>query len=225
MIDGDNEIDIHTNQILLMRMLANAYQKFGNDFIVNFISSWFVYGKWADIPAKESTPCNPTGFYSITKYAAEKLLQSYCETTGAKYRILRLANVLGLGDMKASLRKNSIQFIIQELETGRDVKVYVPSSVRDCIGVEDCVDAIRLVLTKGNTNEIYNIGTGIPIEVNKLFKLVEHYSEGKIIEIPIPEFHKQVQERVFYMDISKLRELGYVPKLAPIIEFYRYEPG
>ena len=61
----------------------------------------FVYGQ-TQMPATEESICNPTGFYSITKRAAEQLIISYCETYGIKYRILRLCNVYGIGDTKFS---------------------------------------------------------------------------------------------------------------------------
>ena len=46
--------------------------------VFNFISSWFVYGKNNEIPFREDySQCNPTGFYSITKYCAEQLFKLY----------------------------------------------------------------------------------------------------------------------------------------------------
>ena len=86
-------IDIEVNLVYLMEVLDASKKKYGSDFTINFISSWFVYGS-CDLPAKESMVCSPKGFYSITKKAAEDLLISYCETFGIKYRILRLCNVL-----------------------------------------------------------------------------------------------------------------------------------
>ena len=80
---------METNLILLLRMLDNAHKKFGEDFCVNYVSTWFVYGLGEGNPVKEDTCCNPTGFYSITKLAAEQLLKSFCSTFGIKYRILR----------------------------------------------------------------------------------------------------------------------------------------
>ena len=82
----NTHIDVDTNLSLLINTLDNAKQKFGNDFIFNFVSSWFVYGD-TEIPVKETSMCKPKGFYSITKKAAEDLLISYCETFNIKYSI------------------------------------------------------------------------------------------------------------------------------------------
>ena len=73
-------IDIETNLTTLMRVLEQCKKK---KVVFNFASSWFVYGD-TDLPAREDSYCNPKGFYSITKRAAEQLLISYCETHNIK---------------------------------------------------------------------------------------------------------------------------------------------
>ena len=106
-------IDIETNLTTLIRILENCKDK---DITFNFISSWFVYGQNDRTPFKEDDlSCNPTGFYSITKRCAEQLIISFCNTYGIKYRIFRLANVLGEGDQKISKKKNALQFLIKEI--------------------------------------------------------------------------------------------------------------
>ena len=69
----DPFLDIDTNLTTLIEVLEQCR---GKDTIFNFISSWFVYGD-TDLPAKETSNCDPKGFYSITKRTAEQLLVSY----------------------------------------------------------------------------------------------------------------------------------------------------
>ena len=87
-------LDVETNLKVLCEVLDFCRD---TNIVFNFISSWFVYGE-TELPAKEEYYCRPTGFYSITKKAAEDLLISFCRTYGVKYRILRLCNVMGNGD-------------------------------------------------------------------------------------------------------------------------------
>ena len=109
-IHKDLHIDIDTNLTILMDVLTHIKER--PNTIFNFVSSWFVYGQNDKIPFKEDDlECNPTGFYSITKRSAEQLIISFCNTFGVKYRIFRLANVLGEGDMKISKKKNALQFL------------------------------------------------------------------------------------------------------------------
>jgi nucleoside-diphosphate-sugar epimerase len=102
----DSFIDIETNLTHLMKVLDNCK---GKDIEFTFVSSWFVYGD-THLPARETSPCRPKGFYSITKLAAEQLLESYCKTFNIKYNIVRLGNVIGKGDGKASKKKMHYNF-------------------------------------------------------------------------------------------------------------------
>jgi nucleoside-diphosphate-sugar epimerase len=210
--DGDPFIDIETNLLHFMRVLDANTLTYGEDLVFNLVSTWFVYGN-TDLPAKESSCCNPTGFYSITSRAREQLLISYAELHGIKYRILRLGNVLGAGDGKISRKKNALQYIVSEIAKGNDVDyLYKDGAIRDFIDVRDCVRAIHLVMEKGGTNEIYNIANGRGLNINDLVEVAWQESgyKSKITEIPVPEFHKKVQVQKMYMDVKKLKSLGYV---------------
>ena len=136
-------LDIDTNLTTLIKTLESCK---GKDVTFNFVSSWFVYGN-VPLPAKEDSYCDPKGFYSITKRAAEQLLISYCETFGIKYRILRLANVLGETDTKVSKKKNALQYMLNLVKNNEDVSLYDGGQAfRDYIYVDDAVNAIKLVM-------------------------------------------------------------------------------
>lgn len=221
-------LDIETNLTLLVRILEKAKERFGNDFTFTFGSSWFVYGL-TESPAKETSPCNPTGFYSSTKLCAERLLVSYCHTFGIKYKILRFSNVLGIGDRKASLQKNAVQFLIQEIIQNRDVSIYNEPSFRSFIDIRDLIRAIDLCMADPRWNEIYNLGNETSYNVKKMLYYVYRKSKSKsrITEIDVPAFHKIVQVKNFMMDISKLKGLGYCPQytirktLDNLIDYYK----
>lgn len=204
-------IDIETNLITLMRVLEQCRDK---DIVFNFVSSWFVYGH-TEMPATEESLCRPSGFYSITKKAAEDLLICYCKTFGIKYRILRLANVIGAGDAKASPRKNALQYMINELKQNNDINLYEGGELyRDYIHVSDVASAIRTVIENGELNTIYNIGNGSPLLLKDMIELAHKKlnSKGKIISIKQPEFHKTVQVLSMWMKNDKLKSLGYYPE-------------
>ena len=221
-------LDIETNLTLLVRILEKAKEKFGNDFTFTFASSWFVYGASNSV-ATETSPCNPTGFYSSTKLCAERLLTSYCQTFGIQYKILRFSNVIGVGDKKASLQKNAFQYLAQEIIQSRDVSIYKDPSFRSFIDVDDLVGAIDLCISDTKWNEIYNIGSETSCNVKKLLYYVYKKSKSKsrITEKDVPDFHKIVQVKNFRMDISKLKGLGYCPKFTirntidRLIEYYQ----
>ena len=206
--DGDLFIDVDTNLTHFLEVLSANQDR---DITFNLISSWFVYGQ-TDLPAREDSTCNPTGFYSITARAREQLLISYAETFGMKYRILRLGNVIGIGDEKASEKKNALQWITKNIAKGKPVKIYKTGSIRDYIDVRDCAKAIRLVLEKGELNAIYNIANGQGLNVKDLIEVAHRASgfKSKITEIPVPNFHKVVQTPKMFLNTKKLNDLGYV---------------
>jgi nucleoside-diphosphate-sugar epimerase len=219
-------LDIQTNLIALMEILEAGRKKFGSDFSVAFCSSWFVYG-FTDYPACEDSYCDPTGFYSITKRCAEQLLRSYAETFNVKFKILRLANVLGVSDKKVSKKKNYLQYAIRQLVNGETVTLYEGKLIRDFIDVRDAVRAIALIMEKGELNSIYNVGNGVPYSVEEIIYMIQPIvGNGAITRIPVPGFHKQVQVGDFYLDTTKLDALGFLPKhdiydtVREIAEFY-----
>jgi nucleoside-diphosphate-sugar epimerase len=219
-----SHIDIDTNLTTLMTVLDNWHAVIKKDDqntgsvsrgVFNFISSWFVYGDTSDPHnVKETDPCEPKGFYSITKRCAEQLIKSYCETFGLNYRILRLANVVGPGDQKISKQKNALQFLINQLKDNQPIEIYGDGTFyRDYIHVKDCADAINLVINKGNINDIYNIGNGKTWKFRDILyyarRELNSHSVMSFVE-PKP-FHQSVQVKSFYMDNSKLISLGYKP--------------
>lgn len=214
----DPTLDVKTNLLVLTETL-DSWKRNNPDGVFNFVSSWFVYGKTAKHlhTTPEYAPCIPTGFYSITKYCAEQLIQSFCETHGLKYRILRLCNILGPGDKGVSKQKNALQYLINEMKENRPIEIYGDGKFeRTYMDVRDCVRAIRLVMLDGELNSIYNIG----VEPSQRFidliryahNLLESESEIKFIEPK--QFHKQVQTVNFAMDCSKLRDLGFYPEYS-----------
>lgn len=206
-------LDIETNLKTFCEVLDHCRS---SEYTINYISSWFVYGD-GPLPARESDRCKPTGFYSITKKAAEDLLISFCKTYGVSYRILRLCNVLGRGDGKASAQKNALTYMIDLLKNNEDVYLYDGGTAyRDVMHVNDVCKAIELVCRKGNLNEIYNIGSGQPTRVSDIISKAKEYlgSTSNILSKPTPEFHKIVQTESFWMDTSKLKGLGFSQEIS-----------
>lgn len=228
-IHKDLHVDIDTNLKVLMNTLEKIKDE--KDTIFNFISSWFVYGQNANIPFKEDDmSCNPTGFYSITKRCAEQLIISFCSTFGIKYRIFRLANVLGEKDFKISKKKNALQFLIKEIVHDRDIELYYGGDVlRDYIYVDDVCGAVKHCLEKSPTNEIINIGSGKPYLFKDIINKSIRYSDSKstIIEINPTHFHNVVQVKNSYLDIDKLKKYGYINKYSiddiiyKLVDYYK----
>jgi nucleoside-diphosphate-sugar epimerase len=218
----DPTLDINTNLYLLVKVLTNwkiKCQLLGKSGVFNFISSWFVYGENGNtLNVSEDAPCNPKGFYSITKRTAEQLLITYCETFGLNYRILRLANVIGksscgICDQKVSSQKNVLQYLINKLKNNEDIEAYHDGNFyRDYIHVDDCVDAIDIIINNGNVNEIYNVGNS---RTWNFIDILLHAKNvlGSTSKISFADKSTSLHQiKSFYMNNTKLLTLGYSPK-------------
>lgn len=211
-IFSDPFLDIETNLNTLIKTLESC-REYSSEIVFNFISSWFVYGKTDSLPASENSYCNPKGFYSITKRTAEQLIISYCETYNLKYRIVRLCNVCGESDLKFSKKKNALQYLINEVVNNRDVNLYDGgTNIRDYMYVNDVCGAIKTCLESSSFNDVINIGSGKPHQIKDMLEYVRNKvgSKSKFISIESPEFHKVVQIKDMFLDITKLKKLGYV---------------
>ena len=178
-IFSDPFLDVETNLKVLIETLEEC--KNTENIVFNFISSWFVYGQTTDLPVNEETYCNPTGFYSITKRAAEQLLISYCQTFGLKYRILRLCNVFGPGDSRASKKRNALQYLIERVVKNKDINLYHNGEVtRDFMYVVDVCRAINLIVKSGPLNTIMNIGSGLGVSFKQIMTYVREKTNKRL---------------------------------------------
>lgn len=209
-VDNSN---IHTNIILdvetNLRVLCETLDHCRETVTINFISSWFVYGE-CEIPVKEYDPCNPRGFYSITKKCAEDLIIDFCKTYNVNYRILRLCNVIGGIDKKASSKKNVIAHMINLLKSGEDVTLYNDGNVyRDIMHVDDVCRAINTVVTRGELNSIYNIGSGQKTTIGDIIRTAKYFlqSNSKVIS-------RSAETQDMLLDSSKLKALGFQPQIS-----------
>lgn len=208
-------IDIKTNLIKLVQVLERFKELCPNN-VFNFISSWFVYGD-TEYPAKEDSYCNPKGFYSITKRTAEQLVVSYCNTFNLNYRILRLCNVYGEHATDVSSKRNALQFMIKQIIDNKDIKLYNGGSdVRDFMHVEDVCRAIKLCVDKASKNTIINIGSGIPQDFKSIMEYtkMKTNSRSNFIDIEPPEFHKIAQVKDMFLDVNKLKNLGFEQQIS-----------
>ena len=130
---------------------------------------------------------------------------------------MRFANVLGIGDKNASLKKNALTGLLQRIVKNEEVNIYNGGEFyRDYIDVRDLVRAINLVCTHGSVNEIYNIGTGQSTKfIDAINYIVEQtHSTSRINYVDASPFHKIVQTKSFSMNCNKLIQLGFKPKYS-----------
>jgi dTDP-glucose 4,6-dehydratase len=123
------------------------------------VSTDEVYGSLGpDDPAfSETTPYAPNSPYSASKAASDHLVRAYNHTYGLQTTTSNCSNNYGPFQFPEKLIP---LFLINALH-GRPLPIYGDGmNVRDWLYVDDHCRGIALVLDKGRTGEVYNIGGG-----------------------------------------------------------------
>lgn len=208
------DIFVRTNILGTQTLLELSKQYNVNKFVQ--VSTDEVYGTLGETGLfTEQTPLSPNSPYSASKAGADLLVRAYHETFGLNVNITRCSNNYGPYQFPEKL----IPLMIQNALQDKPLPVYGNGmNVRDWLFVEDHCSAIDLVLHKGLSGEVYNVGgrnerNNLEVVRTILAKL------GK------PEsLIKHVQDRLghdlrYAIDADKIRnELGWQPK-------YDYDNG
>ena len=186
---------------------------------VVFLSTFFVYGNEYDktkIPINEESKTDPLAIYPATKLCVENIVRLYWRLFKIPYAIYRLTNVFDENEDFNNKKKGGLNYMIMQAVKGERLSVYKGGNfLRDYIYLDDVVNAIKFLEEKNITNDTYLIGFGKSILfkdiINYLHEITDRKSE--IVEIELPEFHKAVGINNFVADISKIKKLGWKPKI------------
>lgn len=146
------DTNIKGTQVLLDISIKHGINKFIN------ISTDEVYGDLGeDGQFFETTPLNPSSPYSVSKAAADMLGRAYHRTYSLPVITVRPSNNYGPWQYPEKL----IPVIIMKALNNKKVPVYAKGeNVREWLFVSDCAEAVFEILEKGETGEIYNVGSG-----------------------------------------------------------------
>ena len=143
----------------------------------------FIYGSTGSA-AHLSNP------YSVSKKAAEEIVEQHCKTHSIEYSIIRLNNVLGSDSLP--IRKDTIlAHLINSIETksfmiyGTDYDTKDGTCERDYTHVIDVCEGIKRVINS-SSNQLEEFGTGQATTVKEVvegFQKLNH-CDFKIIPMP-----------------------------------------
>jgi UDP-glucose 4-epimerase len=170
-----------------------------------------VYGDPVELPATEKCPVGPLDPYGASKLACEYYIATYHHNYGLDYCLLRYANVYGPRQDPEG-EAGVVAIFTGRMLRGQQAIIYGDGKqVRDFVYVGDIARANLAALERGTG--IYNIGTGVPTDINTIFgelaeatryTLAEAHGAAKLGEV-----------RSTYLDVSlSRRELGWAPSVA-----------
>jgi len=186
------------------------------------VSTDEVYGSTEAESFTESSPLAPTSPYSASKAGSDLIALAH----GLPVVITRSSNNYGPYQYPEKI----IPLFVTNLLEGRPVPVYGDGlNVRDWCHVEDNCAAIDLVLRRGATGEVYNIGAGQETTNLDLTHLILA-AMGKG-----PEAIEFVEDRLghdrrYSLSAARIRTLGWSPRrsleegIVQTVDWYRSHP-
>jgi GDP-4-dehydro-6-deoxy-D-mannose reductase len=159
----------------------------------------------------------------------EQAAQFYIRHFGLHIVLVRAFNHIGPGQNLGFVIPDFASRIAR-IEQGKLDRLEVGnlSAQRDFSDVRDIVRGYGLLMEKGRSGEVYNIGSGKPRRISEILQLMLSYSKSDIQVFEDPAKMRPSDAPLIYGDCAKIREdVGYEPKrqiedtLQEILEDWR----
>ncbi len=210
------ETNIKGTQVLLEAARTYPVKRFIQ------ISTDEVYGSLGETGKfTEESPLRPNSPYAASKAAADLLCRAYHKAYGIPVIITRSSNNYGPYQFPEKL----IPLMIRNALLGKPLPVYGEGeNVRDWLYVEDNCRAIDLVLQKGRTGEVYNIGGSCEKRNIEVVEMICKILEELAPQIPhrplrtlitfIKDPRGAAHDFRYALDCTKIKEeLGWEPRV------------
>jgi len=172
-----------------------------------YAASASCYGIPKKYPIKESAKINVMYPYAFTKWQAEEIIMHWVKVYNFPAISIRFFNAYGPRSRTSGAYGAVFGvFLAQKLANKPLTIVGSGNQTRDFIHVNDLVTGILRAAKSKKVGEIYNIGSGKEVKINKIASLIG----GKKIHIP----KRPGEPNRSLADISKIkRDLGWKPKI------------
>jgi GDP-4-dehydro-6-deoxy-D-mannose reductase len=209
-----------TNNIISELQILEAIKNFTKkDIRLLVVSTSEVYGmiRPEDLPVSENTPHMPASPYAVSKITQDYLALQY--VIAHKLDIIRARPFNHIGPRQSDkyvVGKFARQIAEIEREK-RDpiLKVGNLAAKRDFTDVRDIVKAYVLLMQKGKTGEVYNIGSGKSHKISDVLSLLQSLSPAKISIEQDSELMRPSDLPDIYADIRKIgNEVGWHPTIS-----------
>lgn len=172
-------------------------------------STFIVIGKPLELPVTEQSVCNPTTIYGANRLASEVYCKIYQNVYGIDTVIFRITNSFGPREQFIP-SKNAINFLIHKAFKKEPIPIFDKGNFfKDVVYVSDVVSAIKTIMEKGKSGELYWISSGNKMWFHELGSWLEDLTGTKVQYVESPQYTKKTDVGNFVVDNSKLRSLGW----------------
>jgi UDP-glucose 4-epimerase len=173
-----------------------------------YVASSSCYGIPDVYPTPETTVADPRYPYALTKYLGEQLAMHWASIYKLPCVSVRFFNVYGPRARTSGTYGAVFGVFLAQILSNKPLTIVGNGEqTRDFTFVSDAVDALLTVANSDKVGEIYNVGSGKPVSVNELVRLL-----GSPATVNIPK--RPGEPDCTWADITKIRmELGWEPKI------------
>jgi UDP-glucose 4-epimerase len=207
----DPRLDFETNTVGTFNMLEAALAAGVKRFV--YVSSASVYGVPRRVPMDEQHPTRPFVPYGASKLSGEVTAFGFSYATGLPVVAARPFCVYGPGEDPHSGLVEVSRYLRWHLNNEAIHVVGVASGkTRDFVHVSDLVAGLLLIAEHGTSGEVYNVGSGTEISMRQLCQVIASVTGRPARIDELAEITEDTYRLV--ADITKLRGLGYVPRMS-----------
>ena len=164
----------------------------------------------------EESKAHPSSVYGITKQVQEQMIMTVCPALGIAPVAFRYQNVYGPGQALSNPYTGILSIFSTQIRNGNSIQIFEDGNeTRDFVFIEDVVDATILGIEKKEANnEIFNVGTGVAIDVLTVANtLVDAYNID--VDVVVTGKFRVGDIRHNYADITKIKDLlGFKPRVS-----------
>ena len=176
-------------------------------------STFIVIGKPQKLPVNEQSICNPTTIYGANRLVSEHYCKIFNQVYGLDTLVFRITNSFGPREQVIK-NKNAVNYLIHEAFKGNKVNIYNDGNFyRDLIYISDVIAGIKTIIKKGKKGNLYWISSGKKTWFHQLGSWLTQFSDVKIKYVNSPIYTQKVDVGNFVVDNSKLKSLGWKPKV------------
>lgn len=191
--------------------ILKALQELKKPVKIILASTAYVYGNTSSC-VTENGKIDAKSFYDQSKIKMEEEALKY-QSDDIKITITRASNHTGPGQKLGFVVPDFCEQIVKA-KSGDIIEVGNLESKRDFFDVRDCVKAYQLIMKKGESGQIYNIGTGKTTSVQEILEQLIKISNKKISYKIDPKRMRSSDIKKNCVNAVKLRKLGWQPSVS-----------
>lgn len=177
-------------------------------------STFIVIGRPKNLPVDEETECNPTTLYGANRLASENYCKIYYDVYGLDTMVFRITNSYGPREQVVP-NKNAVNFLIYKAFKREGITIFHKGRFfRDFVFISDVISGIKTIMKRGKAGNIYWISSGQKTWFYQFGNLLHKLTNAPVKYVPTPTYTKKVDVGNFVVSNSKLRSLGWKPKIS-----------